>query len=157
MFHRAVSLVLMPCVLMTQSAVLGHSHGGREPAGHDLRPHFHTQPTSVPGHHAYGHHHHGPGSHHHHHHDDGDDAPEPLSEQDHDSDAVYISSVDVVINGRSAVDEKLAASLLWATAECNLPTALWANPPRAAAQWPHPPPPSVCSCPLYVWHLALLI
>src|SRR5260370_1019302 len=69
MYRRVLCLLLLPCVLLTQSASLGHCHGDTEPAGHDLRPHFHTNLTSsCHGHH--GHHRHGPGGHHHH--DDAD-------------------------------------------------------------------------------------
>ncbi len=157
MYRRVVSLILLPCVLLTQSAAaLGHTHGGSQPTGHDLRPHFHT--NSIPASHEHGHHHHGRDDHHHHDEgDDGDepDTPEPLS--DHDSDAVFIPSVDVVINDRSAVDEELTGSPLWAPVGLNLATALWADPPSVTANWTHPPPPAGCFCALYVRHLALLI
>lgn len=166
MYQRVVSLLLLPCVLLTQSAALGHSHGGSQPAGHNLRPHFHTNSSSAPRSDDHGHHHHGPDGHHHYH-DDGDDvpepdtqptpAPEPLSEQEHDSDAVYINRVDVVINDRPAVDDELAASLQWAAAGLHLPSAFWADPSHEAVNWTHAPPPSGYACPLYLWHLALLI
>src|SRR5262245_18144873 len=96
MYRRAICLLLLPCVLLAQSAVLGHSHGVGQPAGHDLRPHFHTEHASTRLKQA--HHHHDRGCPHHHH-DDGDDQaepetpptpqPGPLPESDHDSDAVF--------------------------------------------------------------------
>src|SRR3954447_14918509 len=112
---RVVCLLLMPSVLLTQWAGRGHCHGGNEPAGHDLRPHLHTNPTSsghsYDDHHHHGHHHHSPGGHHHHH--DEVEAPEPAAPptpqpdppSDHDSDAIFIDSVDVVVE-RSQVGNK---------------------------------------------------
>ena len=161
--YRVVSLFLLPCVLLTQSVSLGHSHGGNDPAGHDPRSHFHTNSTSAPRSHDHGHHNHSSDGHHHH--DDGDDAPEPDTQppsqpeplSEHDSDVVFITSVDVFINARSAVDDELAASLLWAAAGLYLPTASGLircmRQRTGHTQWP----PSDCSCLLYVRYLALLI
>jgi hypothetical protein len=158
MFRRVVSLTLVPCLLLTQSAALGHAHGGDEPAGHDARPHLHTAPTSDDHHH-----HHGPGGHSHHH--DADDAePEPRSpdsppsQPEHDADAVFVAAGDAVLAGRSqAVDETPPSILTWWLAAGVGPFAACSNRSagRSAAHC-HPPPP--CSpCPLYVRHLALLI
>ena len=163
MFRRVVSLLLLPFVLLTQSAALGHSHGGSQPAGHDLCPHFHTNPITYPC--SHGHHHHGPDGHHHQHHHDGDDVPEtdrqptpePEPQSDHDSDAVYVTSIDVVINERSAVDNEFSAPSGWVTAGSNPSIASRTNPSQEAARWTHPPPASGYICPLYVRHLALLI
>jgi hypothetical protein len=166
MYRRIVSLLLLPCVLLTQSvAVFGHAHGGNQPAGHDLRPHFHTNPASAR--HDHGHHHHGPDGHHHHH-NDGDapaepdskpaQQPEPLSGDEHDSDAVFVDCVDVVITPRSvATDDELAVSLPWATAGLFLPVSLWTDPSQEAANWTHAPPLRDCACPLYLRQLTLLI
>ncbi|MCI0458241.1 MAG: hypothetical protein L0Z62_14850 [Gemmataceae bacterium] len=159
MYRRVVCLLLMPCLLLTQAASVGHCHGGFEPAGHELRPHFHTQPPPVRQDH-----HHGHGGHHHHH-DDGDEVPEPDTQptpqpeplSDHDSDAVFITSVDVVLNARSAVDDGLTASSLLAAGGSNLFIAFWPDPPNESANWTHSPPSSGCSCPLHVRHRALLI
>lgn len=160
MLKRVVSLLLLPCVLLTQSAaMLGHSHGSGQPPGHDLRPHIHTNPSP---HHEHGHHHHGPDGHHHHH--DGDHDPEPGTHptsqpepvSDHDSDAVFITSVDVVINDRVLMDDESPASPQWVAAGLNQSTAFSADPARRMAHWTHPPPPSNCVCPLYIRHLALL-
>jgi hypothetical protein len=164
LYRRVVSVFLLPCVLLSQSAALGHAHGGREPAGHDLRPHFHTTPASTR--HEHGHHYHGPDGHHHHH-DDGDNPtepdsqptqqPEPLSEQEHDSDAVFIDSVEVIVSERSAVDDELAATLKRAATGLNLPTGCWADALHEAVNWTHGPPSSGYARPLYIWHLSLLI
>lgn len=79
----------------------------------------------------------------------------PLSK--HDSDAVYIDRVDVVIGERPAVDEGAMASLQWAVAGSHLSAARTANPPRESLYWTRPPPESGCSCPIYIWHLTLLV
>ena len=163
MYRRVVSLFLLPCVLLTQSAALGHSHGGNQPAGHDLRAHIHTDLAFFSQAHDHGHHH-GPDCPGHHHHD-GDDAPEPGKQppsppeplSDHDSDAVYISSVDVVVSKRSSVENALTVSALWAAVVWDSSADLLANPPHQVANWTDDLPPSGCACPLYIRQLALLI
>ena len=168
MYRRVVSLLLLPCVLLTQTAAIGHAHGGGQPAGHDLRPHFHTNPPAALRHHdevfrPHGHHHHGPGGHHHHH-DDGDDAPEPDTQptpepeplSDHDSDAVFLTTVDVVLGGRSPVHDELTASSFVAAVGSSSFVASGADLPHEVPNWTHPPP-SGYACPLYVRHLTLLI
>jgi hypothetical protein len=161
MYRRVVSLLLLPCVLLTRSAALPHAHGSGQPVGHDLRPHIHTHPTSAP--HEHGHHREGPGGHHH---DDDDDddapesdlqpaSPEPLS--DHDSDAVFIPGVDAVVNSRSAVADERVTSPLWSPPGLIRSGAFWDDPPALTAYWIHPPPELSYPCALYVRHLALLI
>lgn len=168
MFRRVVCLLLLPCMLLTQSAaMLGHAHAGLRLPGHDLRPHFHTQPVPA-GHdqdrsHAHGLHH-GPGGHHHHH-DDTTYASEPDSQRtplpelpsDHDFDAVYVTSVDVVVAVRCVLDDGADTSPFWATAAAINFVGLWPNPSLHSAKERHPPPPTGSSCPLYVLHLTLLI
>lgn len=163
MLRCVVSLLLVPCVLLTQSAALGHSHGGTKPAGHDLRPHFHTNPIPTAGDHDG--HRHGPGGHHHPH-AAGDDVPGPDtqttppagSRSDHDSSAVYTASVDLASNLRSSADSEPVESSLWAVAWLNPSlTFLSASQPPEAANRAHPPPDSGHSCPRYVRHLTLLI
>lgn len=165
MYRRAVSLLLLPCVLLTQSAALGHAHGGSQSAGHGLRPHVHTKLLATDHRHDHSHHHHGHSGHHHHHHDDDDDVresepypePQPVPPSDHDSDAVYVSAHDAVPGGRDALaDEVEAAFGVYYCLCCSAayPTALIEDiSPRA---WSHPPPPGP-RCPLYVRHLTLLI
>ena len=46
MFKRAVSLLLLPTLLLTQWASAGHCYGCRHAAGHDRTPHVHL--TSFP-------------------------------------------------------------------------------------------------------------
>lgn len=163
MYRRIVSLLLLPCLLLTQSAALGHTHAGSKTASHDLRPHFHTTPTSA----GHGHtgHHHGPGGHHHPH-ATADDGPGPDiqttppagPQSDHDSSAVFTANVDLVANQRSSADTDPREFSLWATSGLNLSvTFLSANQQHEAANWTHPPPDSGYSCPIYVRHLALVI
>src|SRR5829696_9036925 len=105
MYRGLVSLLLLPCLLLSRSAAFGHSHGGGEPAGHNSRPHLHVTSTpNEPGsHHHHRGHHHGPDGHHHHHEDGAtpdDSLPfqgvqnEPIS--DHDSDVIYLGEVDAI-------------------------------------------------------------
>lgn len=160
MLRRLVALLLLPFVLLAQSAALGHAHGGREPRGHGLRPHVHT--SFAPERRAHDHHHHhGPAGHHH----DGDDeagpgphtVPEPEAPSDHDSDAFYLEKVDAVVSKRIVADDGSSpASLLLALpGPCEFVPARASTQPRSA-HW-NRPPPTDCSCPLYVRHLTLLI
>jgi hypothetical protein len=164
MFRRVVSLLLLPCVLLTPlAAVLGHAHAGQGLPGHDLRPHVHTRTASHDhGHrHQHGHGHtHGTGGQHDHH-DDADapgprtptaPSPEPLSH--HDSDAFYVAGVDVVAGGRPVVGPDLDTSSLWMAPAPggNAWACRGSSPPTC--RW-HPP--SESSCPLYVRHRTLLI
>jgi hypothetical protein len=82
--------------------------------------------------------------------------PEPWSPHEHDTDAVYINRVDVILGGRSSVADESATSLPW-IALPDLPTAILANPPREVQRRSHPPPALGDPCPLFLRHLALLI
>lgn len=162
MYRRVVSLFLLPYVLLTQAAAFGHSHGGSQPAGHDLRPHIHTTRAPAGHRHDHGRHHHGGGGHHH----DADNVtsdapttptfphPEPLP--DHDSDAIYINAADVVVE-RSKPASEIAPSVWWTAAEADVFAKDWADPPAHSAFCGHPPPLYGQFCPLYIRHLALLI
>jgi hypothetical protein len=162
MFRLIVSLLLLPCVLLTQSVVFGHAHDGSQPAGHDLRPHIHTS-SSPAGHtHDHGHNHYVPGGHHLHH-DDGN-VPEPDSQptpqpelfSDHDSDAFYIDTVDAIINVRYIVDKDEVASALGSDTGLSEFVHFSASPTHEFANWKYPPSTG-CRCALYVLHLSLLI
>src|SRR5262245_33448594 len=160
MYRRLVFVLLLPCVLLTRSAVLGHGHGGRQPAGHALRPHIHITPPAGPRHHR--HQHNAPRGHHHHHHHHAEEAdpdtrpaPQPEPPSDHDSDAVFVGSVDVVLSTRSAPDAGLAP-LPWKAAVSELSPTCQADLVQEVTHWTRPPP-SGRLCPLYVRHLALLI
>jgi hypothetical protein len=161
---RVVCLLLVPAVLLTQRAGLGHFHGGRQPAGHDFRPHIHTNLTSSchghDGHHHHGHHH-GSGGHHHHDADEGAEPdaalaplPEPLS--DHDSDAVYISAVYGVGRPRSGDDITRVAPGV-APELAMIAGCLGVLPERSMCRSRPPPLCGSTAHPLYIRHLALLL
>jgi len=157
MYRCVVAIVLLPCLLLTQLAVVGHFHG-TQPAGHDLHPHFHVAKPAAPQGHR-----HGPGGHHHHH-DVDDDEQEPTPKapsqtkpsSNHDDDVIYPvvdlstgsgQTIDDAVRGCSWVLPSLNLSFDWVVSERDC------SPPR-----PHPSPHSDNSeCPLYVRHLALLI
>ena len=69
MFRRFVCLLLVPCLLLSQAAAMGHAHALDELARSEPRPHFHA--------HGHAHEHSETSGHRH----------------DHDSDAVYIEVV----------------------------------------------------------------
>ena len=164
MLRRVVCLLLLPCMLLTQSAALfGHAHDGLRLPGHDFRPHFHTQPVAAGNDsdrsHNRGRHHDADSLHHH---DEVLTAQatatsdlEPQS--DHDFDAVYVTSVEVAANGRCVTNDGADISPLWAAAAAINFVGIWPNPSLYLAKERHPPPPTGSSCPLYVLHLALLI
>lgn len=98
-----VSLLLISALLPGQGACLGHSHAeSTEPADHVARPHVHLQ----------GHAHH---DHDHHHHSDDADSSKSVPAPEHDDDAVYVSSVDLVptVRGAGLLPDLNAASPLW--------------------------------------------
>lgn len=90
--NRAVSLILIPLLLVSQSLFsVPHSHAGSsiiEPDGHAARPHVHLHVA-----------HHADGDH-----EDGDNTPSATGEQvpDHDSDAVYVGDDQLLYNGKVA-------------------------------------------------------
>jgi hypothetical protein len=153
MLRRVVSLMLLPCLLLTQSAALGHAHGGVLPAGHGLRPHFHL--ASV--HESHGHRH-GPDGHHHH---DADDEPDTeldpvLQEQapHHDHDAVYFSAESGVTlreRPQHAVDYPACLASVASVIASDFHGAGPPPLPRPSADG------GAAARPLYIRHLALLI
>lgn len=159
MSRCVVSLLLVPCVLLSQMAplALAHAHSGSEPAGHDLRPHAHTSLPRPSYEHEHDHSHDG----HRHDHviDPNESFPLPITLQpapqsDHDSDAVYVASEDQLSDSRSAGDEGRVLSLTWTT------VARAAGPIRKDAcrlGKPLDRPPPGGACPIYVRHLAILI
>lgn len=147
MLRRVVCVLLLPCVLLTQSAALGHAHA-TTPTGKAPRPHFHTGLTSL------GHdHHHGPGGQHHH------DAEDELPHEqlpDHDEDAVFLNAVDAVVTGWVLTDADTAAAFP-VVPDLGQRAAFAPVPLTAASHRPHPPPDDGLPCPLHVRHRALLI
>lgn len=144
---RVVCLLLVPAVLLTQWVGQGHSHCGSQPAGHALRPHFHTNLIS-PHNHL-----HAPDRHSRHH--DADEPAELDEPADHDSDAVYIGDVVAVLRSDTAGDSIRAASH---AAEPGLPAASAIDPPGLSAGHGRPPPfAATASRPLFLRYLALLL
>ena len=109
MQRKWLALLLMPGVLLTQSAALGHRHASGQSSHRDSRPHLHTRPKAAK--HEHPHHH---GSPHHHHHDEQGnhvaEEPAPADEGTpsprHDDDALYVSS-DVLSCGRPTSDNEV--------------------------------------------------
>jgi hypothetical protein len=166
MYRRVLSILLLPGMVLSQSAALAHTHATGQSAGHDLRSHFHISPThTTPQASYHGHHHHGPGGHHHHHDELDDDEsatpteimpshqPEPVSE--HDTDAIYHSVTNLGVNTRFEVYEVVTVSCLWSLTDENS----FSNDSSdliCKAFWGHPPPSDLQN-PLYILHLTLLI
>jgi hypothetical protein len=156
-FRRVVLLLLLPGLLLSQAAAVGHAHGEDTPTDHSARPHVHTLPAAEDRHHAHGHHH-GPGGHHH---DDEEDetAPAALSPQadpqsDHDADAVFVPT-DTVSVERAVSVELVHAAVVWVVCDAGEPiggeSGVFVYPARNGRPPPDP------ACPLYVRHLALLM
>lgn len=164
MFRKLLTLLLLPCVLMSQSAVFGHAHGGSEPAGHELRPHLHTSGTSHEHDHSQEHadeghhHHHGPGHHAHGQKEQRSDSnSQPVTPAEHDSDAVYLQCVDAVVASRVVVELEFPLLLGGAFDSWN-PTDVPTVPQSVDyIRWAHAPPLLGPSCPLYLRQLSLLI
>ncbi len=156
MYRRVVSLLLLPTLLLTQSAALGHAHEDHE--HNDPRPHFHLCPI-IAGHS------HSPGEHHLTHAMTNDDSghefevSNPISPPaDHDSSAVFTATVDFGLYSRSAADVEYRDFSQWAAVWLNLFSVVpWSDQPWHAITWPHSLPPSGHACPIYVRHSALLI
>jgi hypothetical protein len=157
MLRRVVTLLLLPCLLLSQSAAIGHAHGGSLPAGHDLRPHVHAS-FAVSTHDAHGHHD-GHGCHHHHGEAVGHDAdPVTAVAQEHpvphDHDAVYLPAESTVAP-RERLQNDFDFSAWLVTIALVIGCDFYAaDPPlqaRASAAERAP------ARPLYIRHLALLI
>lgn len=164
MFRKILALLLLPCVLMSQSAVLGHAHCGREPAGHRLRPHLHVAGAS----HGHAHPHQSAEEHHHHshgggiHHEDSegqhaDTGLPPITPAEHDSDAVYLPCVDAVASSRAVVELEFPVLLGWAFDSVCPPEEITVAVSGDIVRWANAPPFNGPSCPLYLRQLTLLI
>jgi hypothetical protein len=110
--RKAVSVILLPFILVSQSMCFGHAHVGSrslEPVGHGDRPHIHLHGTA--------HHHHSHGTHHSHSHDsdyrsNDETTPQLISCNGHDDDCFYLSTCVASMVGRDSTSYEMAASLL---------------------------------------------
>ena len=148
-----VSIYLIVSLLLTQSAVLGHSHFGNTHSAHDSRPHFHL---------CLAQHEHREHSHctHRHHHHDTTHQPERENEpvDHHDSDAIYVNGIEFVGSQRlkSDVADDGIQRIQWLVAELTCPMRIGFSPSAFLdiGQLPSPFDPRQ---PIYVRHCALLL
>jgi hypothetical protein len=137
MFRKVVSIYLMVCLLLTQSAVVGHSHSGNIHSAHDSRPHFHLCLAQ--------HDHHDHASHQH------DDQPN----DHHDSDAIYVNGIEFVGSQRLKSDVA-DDGIQWLVAEFSCPMTIGFSP-AAFLDSKQLPLPFDSRKSLYVRHCALLL
>jgi len=158
MTRRILSLLLIPFVLLTQSVTFGHSHAGKQPAGHGLRSHIHLYSHAAGE--AQGHtHSHGSIFHKHknHAHTDQDN---PVSDEmespfDHDSSAVYLNSIDLASGSHSLLKTELLLSFHWNAIQADaLASSLWEAAPEWSRRDCAPPGPASI---LFLRHHAFLI
>jgi hypothetical protein len=160
MYRRVLSLLLLPCLVLSQSAAIPHTHAAGQPDGHDFRSHVHISQAPTTHQTSHGHHH-GPGGHHH---DDIDEVESttpaqipPLHQPDHDHDtnAIYFTVTDLGGTTRYEVREVVTASCLWSPTN-EIPLSNTHSDLGCREFWGHPPPADFQS-PLYILHLTLLI
>lgn len=163
MLRRVVSLFLMPMVLLTQWASVGHCHRGQGAPAHTRSPHIHLSGFAA---HQPGHHHHGAHGHCHHHHDgdeldavDQSDSCDllPTPSTDHDDDALYVP----ISPGMTALPKQQVEEGKFVASVDVLLTSLFSlvPPPASVPTLPTHSPPGLHpgACPLYLQMLTLLI
>lgn len=164
MFKRLTCLLLMPCLLLTRSAALGHVHVDGQPAGHEQRPHVHTNKHDSTHHHPY--HHHG---HTHHPHDSDGHEHESTSPQQrqsktpadsgHDSDAIFVDQVDVTVGERPVSASEPEVLPLWFDPALSQAAGILSSSlcGGGVLRQLHSPPQGQCACAIYILQAALLI
>ncbi len=169
MFKCAVTLLLIPCLLLSQTAAVAHSHGEYTVEGHGVRAHIHVQGKAPSAchdeeqehsHHAHGHSH----KHGHSHSAKQSEKHETSASKktngsysepyQHDADCIYLT--DVVAPGfervtfeKSCDSVNICLSTIWDETDTKLR--------GSALRFYRPPPIRPYSCPLYLQHLSLLI
>lgn len=167
MSRRVVSVVILPCLLLTQSAaLLGNAHASLLLPGHDVRPHLHliTPSGSHRDHHHSGHEHHhaGHSAGHHHKHKHVEVAEsQPVSDKpeqpaDHQHGLIFVDAQDVVINGRFEISAGSTLSLDVVAGNDHFCLDRLQSQIQVFANYWHPPPSGLC-CPIYLFQLSLLI
>jgi hypothetical protein len=154
MVHRCLTLVLLTAYLATQMALVPHAHEDSQDSP-EARPHVHVSWLDGEHSHHAGHTHHASHTHHedhaHHHGSDDEHAatpqPEPANQQDHESDAVYLSEETPTISSGPEFD---AVSNLLAIATFS--TVATIGPPELSTAWAKAYSSDKCSpaCPLYL-------
>ncbi|MGD9644696.1 MAG: hypothetical protein AB7U73_03225 [Pirellulales bacterium] len=156
MVRPIVSLLLLPCVLLAQSAfVLGHAHVDLGHSGHGSRVHFHFG-------HSHFHHEHAGHRHGHHDlvHDRGTGDPPALpnhpseSPGGHDSDAVYLDGIDAIAKQHQSVEPQRSALCFGTAGDASLLEERAGGAVERVACQTHGPP---SDRPIYLLHSALLI
>jgi hypothetical protein len=174
MLQGVITLLLIPCLLLNQTAAFAHSHGDFSGEGHGARAHIHLGGTGSMAGHGEKHDHHGH-SHHGHSHgeqnqgdahaDDHESEPYTATNElsnescsapfQHDADCVYL--VEVVAMGLDRTTPKI----LQFDSLIPFDSPLWNNPDRQLRideKWSDWPPPLLLGdCPLYLRNLSLLI
>lgn len=179
MLQSVVTLLLIPCLLLNQSAAFAHSHGEYTGEGHGARAHIHIAGKSSTAdhddkhdHHGHSHNRHSHQGHSHHGHSHGHshsdghqgESKAPTKERksescstpfQHDANCVYVADVVAVGLDRTTVKVFEINSL-----PCFVLTQ-WNSPDlqlRTHKKWSDWPPPLLLGdCPLYLRHLSLLI
>ena len=157
MMRRIVSLLLIPLMFVSQSFGFAHTHQGTgtaEPEGHSARPHFHV-------HGAGNHHHHQHDADHSHHHVAADRDAASLTGflplDDHDDDAVYVSTEMLIHVGRQGSVNDSVERLMLSVSLLAVTSA--ADHTACAGHLCDLPPPRLCAarCPIYLRNLSLRI
>lgn len=159
MCSRVLFLLLTFWMVLTQSAALGHAHDAVDFNSSNDARHIHTNLIPSNHHHTAAKHKHPHTEHHHTHHQHDTcpvepSVPEPIS--DHGSDAVFVDGIDFTPSPRSIIVDSSSPLPLGLIHELRLIAAFRININcLKAVPIKSSPPPG--SCPLYVWHLTLII
>jgi hypothetical protein len=149
MSRRFVSLLLLPGLLLAQSATFGRAHVGNGTSNHAAHPHVHL-------HGGHGHSHAPDGSHY----DEDEDQPSSRDIRptaDHDGDAVYLLIDAECPKPNRADDGHTRAQVRVISSVIALPVRPCLQPDRCTG-WAQPPPASASAdCPRYLRHLTLLL
>ena len=155
MNRNLVSLLLIPFVLLTQSVTCGHSHAVNQPVEHDLRAQAHLDLSADDEQHGHSH-----GNHSHTHAGTDHDHDQPVTPGvetpfDHDSSAVYLNSIDLIVGTRSSISLNLNDLLQWSlpVTDLSIDAAVSYGPERSV----HDCALSDPDTPLFIRHHAFLI
>lgn len=165
MMRRILSLLLAALILL-QNVASPHAHASADGGNrHEVRPHVHLPFLASTHHHSHGHHHddetattteldEGATMGNHARDDDsGDSLPASPSDDDHDADAIYLTTAVIASDHGSKTRSQCVESVMAVSTSYPAPFLRDVPPPRAL-----PPPIVGCfACPLYLQTIALLI